>query len=208
MEESQQAATVYNKIAKSYASNFKNHSEHIDKFLSLIDKNGKILDVGCGCGTDANYISSKGFTVVGIDLSRGMIRLAKENFPKIRFEVKDMRKLAFRPNSFEGILVAYSLIHIPKKDVLSTLKLLYSFLKKKGIIYVALLSGKSQELFISEPLKPNLETFLNVFSEDETIRLLRKSGFSIIQKYKRKSKNKEEFDFAKSFVLARKVVAN
>ncbi|MEM3112652.1 MAG: class I SAM-dependent methyltransferase [Candidatus Anstonellales archaeon] len=63
----------------------------------------KVLDVGCGEGFYAIYLASRGFEVVGIDLSENAIRLANENAAKqgvkIRFipmDISDLDKLTER----------------------------------------------------------------------------------------------------------------
>ena len=45
--------------------------------LNLI--NSKILDLGCGAGTIAFYLASKGNTVLGIDISKNSIECCKES---------------------------------------------------------------------------------------------------------------------------------
>lgn len=50
----------------------------------------KILDAGCGTGTLANEIASRGATVLGIDLSPAMIEKAKAAYPEISFQVADL----------------------------------------------------------------------------------------------------------------------
>ncbi|MEA3430918.1 MAG: methyltransferase domain-containing protein [Nanoarchaeota archaeon] len=181
MDNSKQASSVYDKIAKQYAEAFSESSEYIDKFLVLLPKNAKVLDLGCGAGIDAGYMTSKGFEVIGIDLSKEMLRLAKQKFPKIDFRQQDSRDIDFHANTFEGILAACSLIHITKKDVPALLKKLYQILKKDGTIYVGLQEGKSEEIFIDEPFKPDEKLFLNIMSYDEIKDLLIKTGFTIIE---------------------------
>ncbi len=55
----------------------------------------RILDVGCGTGQLTGEIADAGAEVVGIDLSAKMIAAAKQNFPKIRFEVADIAATNF-----------------------------------------------------------------------------------------------------------------
>lgn len=205
MDKSKQASLIYNKIAKSYSKKFSNPSDYIDEFLTLIPKNGKILDVGCGPGIDANYMNSKGFKVTGIDLSEKMLKLAKQKFPNINFKLSDVRTLDFPNNSFEGIFASFSLIHISKKDISLTLKKLYKILKENGVIYIALQSGESNEIYITEPLKPDERIFLNIIPFNEINDLLIKTGFFVIKKFERKPKSEAEFNFVKLFVLAKKI---
>jgi len=204
MDKSKQASLVYDKIAESYANEFSKPSEHIDEFLVLIPKSGRILDVGCGVGVDSGYMVSKGFEIIGVDLSKEMLRLAKQRFPQIEFKLADIRKLDFPLNSFNGILASCSLIHIPKKDFPQTLKNFYRMLKKEGVIYIALQGGNSEEIIIDEPFKPDEKLFLNILSFDEIKNLLEGTGFSIVKKYEREPKSKEELNFKKVFIIAKK----
>jgi len=48
----------------------------------------RVLDVGCGNGTMAGEFLKRGCTVVGIDLSRAGIGVAKRLFPAGRFEIQ------------------------------------------------------------------------------------------------------------------------
>ncbi len=204
MDESKQASLVYDKIAEPYAKEFTIPSEHINAFLDLLPKNASVLDAGCGFGVDAEYMQSKGCKVIGIDLSKKMIQLAKQNFPQIIFRQQDIRKLHFEPHSFEGILASYSFIHIPKKDVPLLLQTFHKILKENGILYLGLQSGQSKEIFINEPFKPDEKLFLNIISFDEIKKLLLHTGFYIIKKYERKSKSEVELDFTKVCIIAKK----
>jgi ubiquinone/menaquinone biosynthesis C-methylase UbiE len=194
---------VYDKIAKFYDYEYKNTSALIDNFLKLVKKNGKILDVGCGVGKDTNYIHSKGFDVIGIDLSEGMIEIAKNNFPNIDFRIMDLRKIDFPDNYFDALFVAFSLVHIPKSEIENILKNFYRMLKKEGMIYFAIQEGKSKEGMVKSPYENKDKIFLNVFSEKEFNFFIKKMGFSLIKDFKRKPKE-NEFQYNKYFVLAKK----
>ncbi len=204
MDKSKQASSVYDKIAESYAKEFSKPSEYIEEFLALLPKNAKILDVGCGVGVDAGFMASEGFEIIGVDLSKEMLNIARQKFPQIDFRHQDIRELDFPPNSFDGILASCSLIHIPKKDVPALLEKFHQILKKNGAIYIALQGGKSEEIFINEPFKPDEKLFLNIISFDEIKNLLVKNGFSILKKYEREPKSKEELNYTKLYVIARK----
>lgn len=204
MDKSKQASSLYDKIAKPYAETFSKPSEYIDKFLAMLSANAKILDLGCGIGVDSNYMTSKGFDVIGIDLSKEMLKLAKQKFPHIDFRQQDIRKLNFPINYFDGILASCSLIHIPKKDVPELLHTLNQILKNGGAVYIALQEGESKEIFVNEPFKPDEKLFLNIISFDEIENLLVKNGFSVMKKYERKPNSKEELNFIKLYIIAKK----
>ncbi len=201
-DKSKQAVEVYEKICQQYADEFDEPSFQIDNFVDLLPKNGKVLDVGCGVGTDVGYLTSKNFKVEGIDLSGKMLEIAKNKHPDAIFRNADMRNLDYQENSFDGILASFSLIHIPKSDVPNTLKGFYKTLKTKGIIYIGIQEGKSEEIFITETFRPSEKIFLNIMSRSELKKLLKDSGFQILRYFGRKPQNSEEFDYTKYVVIA------
>jgi len=56
----------------------------------------RILDAGCGTGHLAAKIAASGAVVLGIDSSPAMIAQARQNFPKLHFQLADLRE--FRPS--------------------------------------------------------------------------------------------------------------
>jgi SAM-dependent methyltransferase len=54
----------------------------------------RLLDVGCGTGSSALPMLARGYDVVGVDVSPGMLALAREKLgPEVRLEPADMRQL-------------------------------------------------------------------------------------------------------------------
>ncbi len=62
----------------------------VDFFLSLfpLAKNSRILDVGCGIGRHSIELARRGFKVTGLDLSSGMLDVAKTDAIKAGVEVE------------------------------------------------------------------------------------------------------------------------
>lgn len=205
MEDKTQVITkVYDKIHAVYAEKFKEPSDNIDEFLKLVRGGGSILDAGCGPGVDVAYMFGKGFAVTGVDLSEGMLEIARKKSPNSTFQKADIRKLDFEPNTFDGILASYSLIHIPKQDVLKTVQDFYKFLKPEGVLYVGIQEGEPKEIFVIEPLKPDEKIFLDIMSAEEVKDILSKAGLDIVSEFTRPAENKEEFDFNKLTLIVKK----
>jgi 2-polyprenyl-3-methyl-5-hydroxy-6-metoxy-1,4-benzoquinol methylase len=63
------------------------------------DKSLRILDIGCGTGRHAIELTKRGYNVVGVDLSEGQIKRAKEKAQEagltIDFQTQDARNLPF-----------------------------------------------------------------------------------------------------------------
>jgi ubiquinone/menaquinone biosynthesis C-methylase UbiE len=73
----------------------------------------RVLDIACGPGTLTRLLArmvSPGGEVVGVDLARGMIELARRSdVTGARFEVMDMEHLAFRDASFDAAICGHGL---------------------------------------------------------------------------------------------------
>ncbi|MET8089613.1 class I SAM-dependent methyltransferase [Micromonospora sp. NPDC005220] len=74
---------------------------------------GPVADVGCGTGRITAHLHTLGIDAFGIDLSPGMIDVARRDHPELRFEVGSMTDLALADGSVAGLVAWYSLIHIP-----------------------------------------------------------------------------------------------
>ena len=75
----------------------------------------RILDVGCGTGHHVASLSSKGFDVLGIDISPSMIEQDKKNYPDYKFQVADATNSGtFEPHTFTHILCMYFTVYYIK----------------------------------------------------------------------------------------------
>ena len=86
------------------------------KKLGLLQDYSVVLDVGCGTGHHVNRISSlktfKNITCVGIDKSKHMIQQCKRNYPKNKYQTKDILKtLSFEQNQFNLILCLHFTVY-------------------------------------------------------------------------------------------------
>lgn len=84
-------------------------------FAELVRANGggPVADVGCGPGRVTIVLDQLGLDAFGIDLSPGMIALARRSHPQLRFEVGSMLELDLPAASLGGLLAYYSIIHVP-----------------------------------------------------------------------------------------------
>jgi SAM-dependent methyltransferase len=48
---------------------------------------GTIVELGCGSGITARYLTAAGFDIIGIDVSKAMIEIAQRTAPRARFRV-------------------------------------------------------------------------------------------------------------------------
>ncbi len=112
----------YNKIAKKYEKTFSQMALRKEcygySFLKNVKnvRGKKILDVGCGTGYYSKIFRRRGARVLGIDISKEMIRLAKNQEKKEKLGIdyikKDARKLE-KLGNFD-LVTATLLLHYAK----------------------------------------------------------------------------------------------
>ncbi|MBI3069751.1 MAG: methyltransferase domain-containing protein [Candidatus Levybacteria bacterium] len=72
---------IYTQIAEPYTKHYGYSSfllRNVKKFSSNLPPGGRVLDLGCGSGRALKLFVERGFTVVGIDFSDALLRLARK----------------------------------------------------------------------------------------------------------------------------------
>ena len=149
----------------------------IEYFSDQLPKGSLILDVGCGAGRDASYLIGKGLSVTGIDFSKRLIQIARKNVPNGKFIVMDFEKLDFPQRYFDGIWASASLYHIPRKNLLATLKNLNAVLKKDGLFFCLFRVGSGERFTKEKRGKAVLKRFAAYYNPEELEVLLSNAKF-------------------------------
>ena len=169
----------YDRLAERYQTirrAFDNKRE-LNEFASLLPKNAKVLDVGCGAGVPvAQFLVDSGFDVTGIDFSKNMLELARKNVPNAKFLVKDMTTLDFEADSFDGLTAFYSIIHVSREKHFSLFQSFHRILKPQGIMLVCL----GPDEWEATDNYYGTEMFWSQYSPEKSLQLLKKAGFEII----------------------------
>ena len=101
-----------------------------------------VADIGCGPGRITPYLAGLGLDVFGIDLSPGMIEVARREHPELRFEVGTMTALDLETGSLAGALGWFSLIHLPPELVPIALTEFRRVLRPGGYLMLAFQEGE------------------------------------------------------------------
>lgn len=72
---------------------------------------GPVVDAGCGTGRISAYLAAAGLNILGVDLSPGMIEVARRAHPHLVFDVGALEELPVPDAAAGGLLAWYSLIH-------------------------------------------------------------------------------------------------
>ncbi|MFW6016709.1 MAG: class I SAM-dependent methyltransferase [bacterium] len=88
----------------------------------------RVLDFGCGVGSNCFLIKAENY--LGVDIDKDRIEHARKQNPDYHFEI--MKNVNFKKNSFEIILIIAVLHHIPNSEIKFLLKIFKKILKKSN----------------------------------------------------------------------------
>ncbi|MEX5271561.1 class I SAM-dependent methyltransferase [Kocuria sabuli] len=116
-------------------------AEHVRAFESPA-----VLDAGCGTGRLISTLQAGGLAVTGIDLSPGMLDIARSIHPKVPFHVADLAHLPFDSATFAGVMAWYSLIHIPPHALTDSLAEIARVLRPGGYFLTGFQAGAGSRI--------------------------------------------------------------
>lgn len=138
----------------------------------FIQKDSRVLEVGCGVGIITKFLLKEASVVHAIDISETNIRVARSYVDSKRCQfheidiTKDLCKMK-RFGPFHFVLLADVLEHIPKDNYVELFNCIESLLDPKGIVIITTPSGQYQEY-----LKQNKPQAVQIIDETITIQEL------------------------------------
>jgi ubiquinone/menaquinone biosynthesis C-methylase UbiE len=85
----------------------------------------------------ARYLHDRGVDICGIDLSPGMLEQARKLNPAIEFHLGNILALEVEEGAWAAIVAFYSIVHIPRADILQAFREMFRALKPGGLLFVA-----------------------------------------------------------------------
>jgi len=105
---------VWGKLDISYEFKAREFSFVTSECPKITDSNNMALDAGCGSGRYSSMLSSKGYIVIGLDVSAGMLRIAKNSVRQdnVFFVRGTLTNLPLRSHNFDLTLCIGTLHHL------------------------------------------------------------------------------------------------
>ena len=83
----------------------KNQTERQIQFLkNLLNPSGYLLDLACGSGRHSIALSADGYMMVGLDVSRKLLKISKQHSNEFNVVLGDIRFLPFKTGTFAAAL--------------------------------------------------------------------------------------------------------
>lgn len=149
--------------------------------IAAAKRGARVLDVATGTGKQAFAFAKKGYGVVGVDLSEGMLAIAKRDnkYPNARFEAGDATHMHFPSGSFDVACISFGLHEMPPAIREKALREIARVTKRRGTViivdYALPESGLRRRLFYNFVRLYEGETYEGMVKSDMKA-ALRKAG--------------------------------
>lgn len=161
-----------------------------------------VLDFGCGLGRPEKFLSSFCKEIYGVDISRGILRLARKRYKDIHnvhyLKSKKTDLSIFQDCTFDFIFSEAVFQHIDKEHVILILKELYRVCKKKGRLYLMfpnLLSPRNLDDYIKSAERFLHSHRMRYWLPQEVEVVMKAIGFEIISLEVKSDSRDENRDF-------------
>jgi SAM-dependent methyltransferase len=81
-------------------------------YVTALCPTGRVLDVGCGTGALAARLTDRGYQVVGVDPSAGMLEIMRARHPSVEAVVASGAALPLDDDRFDLVLTVAALHHV------------------------------------------------------------------------------------------------
>lgn len=193
--------SAYDKMAAAYAEYEWSHPEVLQRstarLLPYIQKNDRVLVVGCSAGRDSDFFIRKGFDVVSLDYSEELIKEAQKRvqggifFTMNLLDIKTAlpQQLAqeghLAPEAWEGLYCGSALQHLSTEESKRALQIFYNILADGGHAFISVKEGEEGALYKTEDF--GVERTYCLHDQQKTLLTLESIGFSIIETFKDES---------------------
>jgi SAM-dependent methyltransferase len=203
-------AGSYDRVADEYVARIYDELRHkpldrqlLDRFADSVREVGLACDMGCGPGQVARYLHEQGVQICGVDLSPEMIVRARRLNSGIDFQQGDMLALDVEDGAWASIAAFYSIIHIPRGDVVRALRELRRVLRPGGRLLLTFHIGDEVK-HLEEWWGHKVSVDFLFFRSEEMASYLKSAGFEIEEIIERDPYPEVEHQSQRTYIFARK----
>ena len=146
-------------------------------FSDRLPADARVLDLGCGAGVPSTQQLAQRFHVLGVDISRSQLELARRNVPEAEFMLGDFSELQLPEDAFEGVVALYAVSHLPREQHGQLFVDVFRWLAPGGL-FLATLGATDSPDWTGEWLGE--EMFFSSHDADVNRQLMRAAGFDLM----------------------------
>ncbi|WP_225333649.1 class I SAM-dependent methyltransferase [Halomicrobium urmianum] len=172
----------YDDIAETYDEQRRAEGPERDlaeAFAADLSDGNRVLDAGCGAGRPVLETLASEHDVVGLDISTGQLRIARERAPGGCFAQGDLANLPFQNGTFDGVASFHAVIHVPKDEHADALSEFHRVLRPGGDLLVVM-GDDAWEGRNEDWLDAGAAMEWGFFGRDRNRDLLADAGFEVV----------------------------
>jgi SAM-dependent methyltransferase len=211
MESPETTRRSYDTVAAAYADRLRDEldGKPLDRALlaAVLEQRPAgtpIGDLGCGPGHVTGWLAAHpatdGATAVGVDLSPGMIEVARREQPGAEFRVGDLRSLPAADGEFGAVIAFYSIIHLGPGQLPGALAEMHRVLRPGGLALLAFHAG-TEVRHVTDFLGHEVEVDFRFYQPADVAAALAATGFAVQAQLERTA-YPAEVDTRRAYLLA------
>jgi cyclopropane fatty-acyl-phospholipid synthase-like methyltransferase len=146
-----------------------------DELVARLPAGARVVELGCGGGTDETRVLAERFCLTGVDLSEEQLRRARERIPGAEFVHADLTDFELDPGSVEAVASFYVFNHVPRELLAGLFERIHRWLVPDGLL-LATLGASDVPGWTGEWL--GAPTYFSGFEPETNRRLLDAAGFA------------------------------
>ena len=111
------------------------HRAFVDRFLSRLPVDGRVLDAACGTGKYFAMVLARGRSLLGVDHAGEYLAVARTKFPSVPTEKRDLQDLSYR-EEFDGVMCVDAMEMVPPEDWPIVVEAFAAALRPGGWLYL------------------------------------------------------------------------
>ena len=151
-------------------------SEWEQELSSRLDEDARVLELGCGSGSEETRRLAQRFALTGVDISPRQVERARAAIPEATFAVADFTELDLAAGSFDAVASFYVFNHVPRDLLAPLLGRVHAWLSDGGWLLSAFgvsdLEGWTGN-WLGAP------TYFSSFPPEVNSRLVLEAGFTL-----------------------------
>ena len=140
---------------------------------------GPVGDLGCGPGRITAHLDSLGLDAFGVDLSPGMVEVARRRHPHLRFDVGSLSALDLPDGGLAGALAWYSVIHTAPERQPAVFAELARVLRPGALLLMAFQAAEDEPVHHRQGYGHEISLHMWRLDPDRVARQLAEAGLEV-----------------------------